>query len=56
MEGSNNYHYRKVQGLVGETSFAIILPKECALNIGLGKGEFVKVHQEDQKIIIEKAQ
>jgi phosphate uptake regulator len=50
-----NYEYRKVQGLIGETSFSIILPKEYALNIGIGKGDFVKVRQEAQKIIVEKA-
>jgi hypothetical protein len=29
-----DYEYRKIQGLVGESSFSIILPKEYALNIG----------------------
>jgi hypothetical protein len=52
---ATNYEYRKVQGLIGETSFSIILPKEYALNIGIGKGDFVKIHEEDQKIVIEKA-
>jgi bifunctional DNA-binding transcriptional regulator/antitoxin component of YhaV-PrlF toxin-antitoxin module len=50
-----DYEYRKIQGLVGESSFSIILPKEYALNIGIGRGDFVKVHQEDKKIVIEKA-
>jgi len=49
------YEYRKIQGLIGETSFSVILPKEYALNIGIGKGDFVKVRQEDNRIIIEKA-
>jgi phosphate uptake regulator len=51
----NSIEYRKVQGLIGETSFSVILPKEYALNIGLGKGDFVKVRQEHNCIIIEKA-
>ena len=50
-----SYEYRKIQGLVGESSFSIILPKEYALNIGIRRGDFVKVHQEGEKIIIEKA-
>jgi phosphate uptake regulator len=50
----NSIEYRKVQGLI-ETSFSIILPKEYALNIGLGKGDFVKVRQEQNRIIIGKA-
>jgi hypothetical protein len=51
----SDIEYRKVQGLIGETSFSIILPKEYALNLGIGKGDFVKVRQEEQRIIIEKA-
>jgi hypothetical protein len=47
--------YRKVQGLIGETSFSVILPKQYAINLGIGKGNFVKVHQEEGQIIIEKA-
>jgi hypothetical protein len=31
------------------------LPKVYALNLGIGKGDFVKVRQEEAKIIIEKA-
>jgi hypothetical protein len=52
---STNYEYRKVQGLIGETSFSVILPKEYAVNLGLGKGDFVKVKQEANRLIIEKA-
>jgi hypothetical protein len=50
-----NYEYRKVQGLIGETSFSVILPKEYAIDIGLGKGDFVKVRKEANSLIIEKA-
>jgi antitoxin component of MazEF toxin-antitoxin module len=52
---SNDFQYRKVQGLIGETSFSIILPKTYAINLGLGKGDFVKVRQEEGRIVIEKA-
>jgi antitoxin component of MazEF toxin-antitoxin module len=52
---TQNFEYRKVQGLIGETSFSIILPKHYAVSLGIGKGDFVKVHLEDEKIIIEKA-
>ena len=51
----SDIEYRKVQGLIGESSFSIILPKEYALNLGIGKGDFVKVRQEEQRIVIEKA-
>jgi formylmethanofuran dehydrogenase subunit D len=55
METSNITEYRKVQGLVGEHSFSIVLPKNYAVNLGIGKGDFVKVHQDDGRIVIEKA-
>lgn len=47
--------YRKIQGLVGEHSFSVVLPKSYAIKLGIGKGDFVKVYQEEKKIIIEKA-
>jgi hypothetical protein len=48
--------FRKVQGLVGESSFSIVLPKSFANALGIGKGDFVKVYADDSKIIVEKAQ
>ncbi len=50
-----NPQYRKVQGLVGESSFSIVLPKSYAIDLGISKGEFVKVYCVDKKMIIEKA-
>lgn len=47
--------YRRIQGLVGEQSFSLVLPKQYAVNLGIRKGDFVKVRQEEHKIIIEKA-
>jgi hypothetical protein len=49
------YEYRKIQPIVGGVSFSVILPKSYAINLGLGKGDFVKVSQDGQKIVIEKA-
>ncbi len=49
------YEFRKIQVLIGETSFSIILPKQYAINLGIGKGDFVKVRQDNNSIIIEKA-
>lgn len=50
------FEYRKVQGMVGETSFTIVLPKQYATNLGIGKGDVVKVKQEGDSIVIKKAQ
>jgi hypothetical protein len=47
---------RKVQGLIGETSFSIVLLKAYAIKLGIEKGNFVKVHQDGSRIIVEKAE
>ena len=47
--------YRKIQGLVGNKSFSIVLPKQFAINLEIKKGDFVKVHQDGNRIIIERA-
>ncbi len=48
--------YRKVQGLVGESSFSVVLPKSFAISLGIGKGDFVQVYIENnRKIVLEKA-
>jgi bifunctional DNA-binding transcriptional regulator/antitoxin component of YhaV-PrlF toxin-antitoxin module len=52
---TNSIEYRKVQGLIGETSFSLVLPKTYAMRMGLQKGDFVKVQQDGSRIIIEKA-
>jgi hypothetical protein len=49
-----DYYYRTT-GLVGTASFCVVLPKEYAINLGVGKGDFLKVSQEQNKIIIQKA-
>jgi antitoxin component of MazEF toxin-antitoxin module len=55
MSKLDSFEYRKVQGLVGETSFSIILPKTYAIHLGVNKGDFMKVKLEDNRIILEKA-
>jgi hypothetical protein len=50
----SNVEYRKVQGLVGDASFSIVLPKVYATNLGIAKGDFVKVSMNGTKMIVEK--
>ena len=45
----------KVQGIIGELTFSVILPKRYAIDLGIGKSDFVKVHQQEGRIVIEKA-
>jgi anaerobic selenocysteine-containing dehydrogenase len=54
MDNTKSTEYRKIQGIVGEQSFSVVLPKKYAIDLGIGKGDFVRVHQEEGRIIIEK--
>jgi antitoxin component of MazEF toxin-antitoxin module len=51
----SEFEIRKVQGLVGETSFSIILPKVYATKLGIEKGDFLKCHLENNRLILEKS-
>jgi hypothetical protein len=45
---------RRVQSLQGEKSFTIVLPKEFAVQLGIGKGDFLKCLIDSNKLIVEK--
>jgi hypothetical protein len=49
-----DYYYRTA-GMVGSASFCVVLPKQYAINLGVGKGDFLKVSQEQDRIVIQKA-
>jgi hypothetical protein len=51
----NPGYYYRTAGLVGTNSFSIVLPKQYAIDLGIGRGDFVKVSQEQNRIVIEKA-
>jgi formylmethanofuran dehydrogenase subunit D len=55
MNNIKSTEYRKIQGIVGDQSFSVVLPKKYAIDLGIGKGDFVKVHQQEGRIVIEKA-
>jgi antitoxin component of MazEF toxin-antitoxin module len=55
MEYNEKHEIRKIQGLIGETSFSVVLPKVYAQSLNIGKGDFVKVYRQEDRIIIEKA-
>jgi hypothetical protein len=50
-----SFEYRKVQAILGDISFNVVLPKKYSLALGLKKGDFVKVSQHGKKLMIEKA-
>ena len=47
---------RRVQSLQGEKSFTIVLPKEFAVQLGIGKGDFLKCIVDGKRLIVEKMQ
>jgi hypothetical protein len=51
----NRACYYRTAGLVGSASFCVVLPKQYAINLGVGRGDFLKVSQEQDRIVIEKA-
>ena len=54
-DSHQEYQYRKVQGIMGEHSFSFVIPKNYATQIGIGKGDFVKVILEKDQLIVKKA-
>lgn len=52
---NEEYSIRKIQGIVGENLLSIILPKSYALDLGIGKGDYVKVTRQNDSIVIQKA-
>jgi hypothetical protein len=55
LQGTDDVSYRKIQSIVGDTSFSLVLPKKYALNLGIKKGDFVKVLERDGEIAIQRA-
>lgn len=49
-------HYRKIQGILGDQSFSVVLPKYYAQSLGISKGDYVKVTLEGNQIVLEKAE
>jgi hypothetical protein len=56
MKETNDIEFRKVQGIMKEQSVGITLPKKYAVGLGIGKGDFVRIHRETNKIVIEKVE
>jgi hypothetical protein len=50
-----SYEFRKVHAIMGEHSFSFVIPKKYAIEIGVGKGDFVKVILERDHLVVKKA-
>jgi bifunctional DNA-binding transcriptional regulator/antitoxin component of YhaV-PrlF toxin-antitoxin module len=56
MSNLKSLEIRRVQGLHGERSFTIVLPKEFAVRLGIGKGDFLKCSVDGQRLVVEKVE
>jgi AbrB family looped-hinge helix DNA binding protein len=52
---NNHLEIRKVQALQGDRSLTVVLPKEFAILLEIGKGDYLKVTIEGKKLVLEKA-
>jgi bifunctional DNA-binding transcriptional regulator/antitoxin component of YhaV-PrlF toxin-antitoxin module len=52
----DNIEIRRVQALQGERSFTIVLPKEFAVGLGIGKGDFLKCSVDGRRLVVEKVE
>lgn len=45
---------RRLQALTGERSLTLVFPKQFALELGIGKGDFLKCYVDHNRLIVEK--
>jgi hypothetical protein len=43
------------QGIVGETSFSVVLPKQIATEAGIRKGDYLEFFRDGNRIVLQKA-
>jgi bifunctional DNA-binding transcriptional regulator/antitoxin component of YhaV-PrlF toxin-antitoxin module len=55
MESKDKPKYQAI-GLAGKTSYIFVIPKDFATDIGLEKGDFLRVSKEAKRLIVEKAE
>jgi hypothetical protein len=55
IDNGQSFEYRKIQTILGDVSFSLVLPKQYAIGLGLRKGDFVKVRLMNDSIVIMKA-
>lgn len=55
MATTSGIAYRKIQGVAGDSSFSVTLPKSLAQSLGIEKGTFVMIRPEGQRLVVERA-
>jgi hypothetical protein len=47
--------YRKTQAIFGNSTFAVVIPKNFVNDLGIAKGDYLRIWQDGRQLIIEKA-
>lgn len=53
-ESPRKVEIRKIQALTGDHSFTLVFPKQFAIELGVGKGDFLKCFVNGSQLIVEK--
>ena len=56
MERIEKIELRRVQALKGEKVFMLVFPKEFAIELGVGKGDFLKCQVDGKRLVVEKVE
>ena len=56
MYNTEKIELRRVQALQGERSFTLVFPKEFAIELGVGKGDFLKCQVVGKRLVVEKVE
>lgn len=47
-------YIHKINGIIGKASLSVVLPKNILSALKIGKGDFVEINREQEKIVIRK--
>lgn len=47
-------YIHKINGIIGKASLSVVLPKKILSALKIGKGDFVEINKEQEKIVIRK--
>ena len=54
--GDSRIEIRKLQALVGERSLTFVFPKQFAIELGVGRGDYLKCQILGKKLVVEKVE
>jgi bifunctional DNA-binding transcriptional regulator/antitoxin component of YhaV-PrlF toxin-antitoxin module len=54
MSNIDKIEIRRIQALTGDRSLTLVFPKHFAIELGIGKGDFLKCYVDGNRLIAEK--